>query len=196
MSRRHQIREVAVQALYQLDLRGEQDAEQVRATVDDAPVTGPMKQAAWELALGAWGRRADADRLSGELAPGWPAHRQPAVDRSILRLAYHELADVGTPAAVAIDEAVELAKTFGSQRSPAFINGVLDKMAKRIERERPAAGEGGTGVPPVIGRHWMDDAAAEPSSNGAGDTAGGDRPAADPWLDDAIRNARPTDSDK
>ena len=67
------------------------------------------------------------------LAPKWPTHRQPAVDRAILRLAYHEMKSGRTPIKVVINEAVELAKGYCSKESPPFINGVLDKMARQIQ---------------------------------------------------------------
>lgn len=133
MSTRHQIRELALQALYQYDIRGHQDAEQVELSVMDAPQPEAVRRQAIELARLAWACHAQADVMAAELAPAWPTHRQPTVDRCILRLGYYELASGMTPTAVAIDEAVELAKSFGSQRSPAFINGVLDQIAKRLQ---------------------------------------------------------------
>ena len=165
--RRHQARELALQALYQFDARGDEADELIEQSMADAPHKPSTKEAALKLARGAWAVRDRADALSRELAPAWPPHRQPPVDRSILRLAYYEMAGAGTPAAVAINEAVELAKAYGSERSPKFINGVLDKMAKRIA-EHAASG--------VAKREERDDAP---------DTG-------DPFLDDALKNARPT----
>jgi N utilization substance protein B len=73
-----------------------------------------------------------------KLAPDWPAHRQGAVDRCILRIAHYEMTSGRTPPKVAVNEAVELAKEFGSERSPAFVNGLLDKVLKRVLAEQGA----------------------------------------------------------
>ncbi|MBI1369806.1 MAG: transcription antitermination factor NusB [Planctomycetes bacterium] len=133
MTPRHQVRQLAIQALYQLDARGDADAEQVEATVREAPASAEIITDALGMAQRAWLMHDEADKLAAELAPDWPTHRQPPVDRAILRLAYYEIAgETETPAAVVINEAIELAKTFSSERSPAFINGVLDKIAKRL----------------------------------------------------------------
>ncbi len=122
-----------MQVLYEIDLRGEQDTEAIeRGLEDDTFDTPQVRQAAFELARAAWDRHAQADAIVAELAPDWPTHRQPPLDRAILRLAYHEMTSGHAPVKVAINEGVELAKQFCSQQSPAFINGVLDKMARRL----------------------------------------------------------------
>ena len=75
-------------------------------------------------------------------------HRQPPVDRAILRLAHHEIVTGIVPAKIAINEAVDLAKTFGAENSPSFVNGVLDKMAKRmISHRSPGTGQQRLGSP-------------------------------------------------
>ncbi|MBI1373840.1 MAG: transcription antitermination factor NusB [Phycisphaera sp.] len=136
--RRHNTRRLALQALYQVDARGEDDWDAVEASVNDAPGADETVRAeAIAMARHAWSVRERADAMVCELAPEWPTHRQPVVDRSILRLAVGEMTSPfdATPAAVAINEAVELAKEFGTDKSPAFINGVLDKIAKRLEAD-------------------------------------------------------------
>ncbi len=156
---RRQIRELALQALYQYELRGEVDAEQIALSVQDAPQPPELRQRALEIAKLAWATRDGADAMATELAPDWPTHRQPVVDRSILRLGYYEIASGLTPPAVAINEAIELAKTFGGERSPAFVNGVLDKMAQRL---RESAAPKPPAAPPLPTSHdeqaWLDDA--------------------------------------
>lgn len=121
-----------MQVLYQVDVRGEADAELVRAGLDDEHDEPAVLKAGFDLALEAWATRAAADAAVAELAPDWPTHRQPPVDRAILRLAYHEITTGRAPTKVAINEAVELAKTYGAENSPAFINGVLDKIARQM----------------------------------------------------------------
>ena len=75
-----------------------------------------------------WKGRLEADAHIEPLTPEWPIHRQPLVDRNILRLARHEILTGMTPPIVAIDEAIELARLFSAEKSPAFVNGVLDKL--------------------------------------------------------------------
>ncbi|MEM1213268.1 MAG: transcription antitermination protein NusB, partial [Planctomycetota bacterium] len=90
----------------------------------------PTRLAAAELALAAWASRDTADAAFTSLAPDWPANRQPPVDRAILRLAHHEITTGRVAHNIAINEAIELAKTFAAEQSPPFINGLLDKIAK------------------------------------------------------------------
>ena len=131
MSKRHETRRLAMQVLYQLDLRCQDDAEAIRMGLSDDRHASENCQEAFELALAAWADRAQADASVSELAPQWPTHRQPPLDRAILRLACYELATGRVPNGVAINEAVVLAKQFCSEQSPGFINGVLDKVARR-----------------------------------------------------------------
>ncbi len=137
MASRRDIRELALQALYQFDARcDEQDA--VDVVNPDVAMTDAERSEAMQMAREAWAARLEADRHASELAPAWPTLRQPAVDRAILRLAWYEMVSGRTPARAAINEAVELAKRYSTERSPAFINGVLDKMMRRIDRAAPA----------------------------------------------------------
>jgi len=135
--RRHKVRRLALQILYQLESRGEADLEAVEATANDAPEDETTRAEAIAMAKHAWAVRERGDELASELAPEWPTRRQPLIDRSILRLAFGEMTSNfdATPPAVAINEAVELAKEFGSEKSPAFVNGVLDKLAKRLTND-------------------------------------------------------------
>lgn len=132
MPKSHDIRRLAMQVLYQLDLRGQEDAGAIRQGLEGGPDAAGVCAEAFELAMAAWENRAQADALMEQLAPQWPTHRQPPVDRAILRLAYHEIVTGRAPAKVVINEAVELAKQFSSEQAPAFINGVLDKAARRL----------------------------------------------------------------
>jgi N utilization substance protein B len=86
------------------------------------------------LASGAWEARAVSDPWVERLAPQWPPRRQPGVDRNIIRLAIHELTSGLVPPKVAIDEAIELAKIYSTENSPAFVNGVLDAVLKEHEK--------------------------------------------------------------
>lgn len=133
MSRAREIRKLAFQALYQLDARGAEDVLTVRESLERAEgYSDQERQEAFDLAVAAFDNREIADREMEALAPDWPPHRQAAVDRAILRLAHHEMVSGRTHPKVAVNEAVELAKEFSTERSPAFINGVLDKVLKRV----------------------------------------------------------------
>lgn len=117
--------------MYQLDVRGEADAGAVRSSLDEAEDLSPgERDKAWDLARAAHASRRDADEALKTLAPDWPAYRQPALDRAIIRLAHHELATGRAAPAIVINEAVELAKEFSTERSPGFVNAVLDRIAK------------------------------------------------------------------
>ena len=140
---RRDVRRLAMQVLYQIDQRGAADQDLIHQGLADGPDNAATQAEAFDLAQAAWRNRAPADRLVTELAPQWPTHRQPPVDRALLRLAYHEMVSGRTPVKIAINEAVELAKHYGAENSPAFINGVLDKLARQLtaesaERQEPA----------------------------------------------------------
>ena len=124
------IREVAFSLLFQLDAQGPCDVPEPE---DDGEVLSAGERAKAEaLADGAFEHRKAADAAMERFAPGWPAHRQPAVDRAILRLAYHEMVALGVPAAIAINDAIELSKRYSTERSPAFVNAVLDRVYKEM----------------------------------------------------------------
>lgn len=127
------LRRMAFQALFQFDAQDGRDPHMVKSalTADlDAGSTAPVEEA-FKLALAAWSTRAAADEAMRKLAPTWPAHRQAAVDRAILRLAFHEIVQSDKEQGKhAINDAVALAKEFSTDKSPAFINALLDKIYK------------------------------------------------------------------
>lgn len=148
------VRRLAFQALFQLDARGTIDADELRAALEspDEPTPGDIDRAV-SLASAAYQDRGRSDAAMEELAPAWPVHRQPAVDRAILRLAHYEMTSGVSPPKVAVNEAIELAKAYGTEKSPAFVNGVLDKILKRVLAaggvSHAGADESGAGVPRV-----------------------------------------------
>ncbi|MFW5652627.1 MAG: transcription antitermination protein NusB [Planctomycetota bacterium] len=155
---RRAIRRLALQMLYQLDIRNGHDADEVRNSLmraGDDPhqrFDGPWRvetlptsrdhQGAFDKAIAAWNDRGPADRLATELAPEWPSRRQPVVDRNIIRLCWSEMIRGEVPPKAAVNEAVELAKMFGTERSGPFLNGVLDKMMRRLAAARQAVAAG------------------------------------------------------
>lgn len=95
-------------------------------------VPGSAIAFARELVAGVAARSAELDQLVGAHARNWRVSRMAAVDRNVLRLAVYELCDTDTPVAVVIDEAVDLARRFGSDKSPSFVNGILDAVAREV----------------------------------------------------------------
>lgn len=144
-SPRRRSRAVALQILYGLDLgrRGERPRRDPQEAFDEAArhleLPEGAKAFAKELVLGVAARRERLDLLLAEHARNWRVERMAAVDRNVLRLAAYELLDSDVPAAVVIDEAVELARRFGSEASPAFVNGVLDAVARDVRPPEEAA---------------------------------------------------------
>ncbi|MDP7009518.1 MAG: transcription antitermination factor NusB [Phycisphaerales bacterium] len=130
------IRQQALQLLCQFDA-GNSDVASITDPMFDeerSETTAPNTKVS-SLATDTWTAKEEADRAISALTPEWPIHRQPLVDRNILRLAYYEITSSRTPPIVAIDEAIELAKEFGTQESPSFVNGVLDKLFKKGPQE-------------------------------------------------------------
>jgi len=142
-----EIRRLAFQTLFQFDVSGAAEGDAAHEMVEqinqsaDRPLSPRDVRRALELALGAYRDRREADALVSELAPTWPAHRQPAVDRAIMRLAIHEMTSGHVGPKIAVNEAVELAKRYSTERSPSFVNGVLDKVLKRVLAGAGAGGE-------------------------------------------------------
>jgi len=126
-------RRCALQELYQRDA-GNMDEWLSGSLGDEGEerASEHARQDGSRLASAAWDARHDADLEIGRFTPEWPIHRQPAVDRNVLRLAWWEMTRGGVPAPIAINEAVELAREYGAEKSPAFVNAVLD----RVRRER------------------------------------------------------------
>lgn len=149
-SARRSSRQAALQVLYAADLSGRGEGGPSPERVDAAfeaigdhfELREGARAYAKELVTGVARHRAEIDALLAAHATHWRVERMPAVDRNLLRLAIYEMAWGGTPASVAIDEAIELARRFGSDRSSAFANGVLDAIGRTLAAQAPAAEEG------------------------------------------------------
>ena len=127
-----------MQALFLWDAAGAKDDEVARQLVADGTQDHDVRRDALAMAAGTWGQRETIDPWVERLAPQWPPRRQPGVDRNLIRLAVWELTNTDTPPKVVIDEAIELAKEFSTEQSPAFVNGVLDSVLK--EKQALAGG--------------------------------------------------------
>ncbi|MGA3066959.1 MAG: transcription antitermination factor NusB [Tepidisphaeraceae bacterium] len=123
-------RELALQALFLWDVQGDCDLKAAEQIMSDVIDDSTVRMRAMQMAEAAWAIRQTTDASLERLAPQWPPRRQPGVDRAILRLAVWEITQTGTPPKVVIDEAIELAKEFSTEQSPAFINGVLDAVLR------------------------------------------------------------------
>lgn len=137
-----------------------------------AEAGSPLDELARLLVLGVHGHREQIDALISRHARRWAIHRMPVIDRSVLRLATFELLDGQLPAAVVINEAVDLAKSLSTDDSGRFVNGVLDTIGRDLARELPDE-------PPDVAPHVaQDEPADEPADVASG--ASTDEPAGDP----------------
>lgn len=130
---RRRARNLALQALYEIDCVGHPAAQVIARHIQENATLGNEAAGFLErMVVGTLESIPAFDRLIAECAPEWPVEQLAVVDRNILRLALWEFAISGeTPLKVAINEAVELAKRFGSDSAPRFINGVLGSLAER-----------------------------------------------------------------
>jgi transcription antitermination protein NusB len=127
---RHKAREVALQVLYEIDSVGHDPEDTMNRILSRTQVSEDIAGFARELVNGIIHNREQLDQNIRDFAPAWPLDQISIVDRNILRLAIFEiLHDNRIPIKVAINEAVELAKTFGSNNSSRFINGVLGSVS-------------------------------------------------------------------
>ena len=134
MDPRTKAREIAMQALFQLDVQG----EGLLGDLDDffkenAPEEN-VRKSAIEWTRGTWANLAACDELRTGAAIKWKLTRLSQVDKSILRLAVYQLKFcIDIPPKVIINEAIEIAKKFGTDKSPGFVNGVLDGILKKLQ---------------------------------------------------------------
>lgn len=137
MSTQRDIRRCALQGLYQLDAGTTPTIETLGGADDDAGldrIDDETRQRGLDLATLVWEFRDEADARVAPLTPEWPRHRQPMIDRNIFRLAWFEVTHQAVPARVEINECIELAREFGGEKSPVFVNGVLDRLLReRLE---------------------------------------------------------------
>ncbi len=137
MSPSRRIRRAAFQALFQLDAAPASTDDELLASLAEVELSDAERRRALALAHAAFEKRDAADGLMRELAPDWPAHRQAAVDRALLRLAHYEMSSGRAPPKVAISEAVGLARAFGGEKSPSFVNGLLGEAMERLGTSAP-----------------------------------------------------------
>jgi transcription antitermination protein NusB len=139
---RRQARSLALQALYELDSTRHSVADVMAARLEEQPVPEDQRLFAFKIVNSVLAYKDRLDAVIQVHAPEWPLSQMAIVDRNILRIAIYEFAIWGeTPIKVAINEAIELAKDFGSDSASRFINGVLGALASREDELRAALKE-------------------------------------------------------
>jgi transcription antitermination protein NusB len=128
MSRRSKARQVAFQVLYQYDLNPRSNPAASDELIEKRLHSAELAEFSRGLVSGVRHHCREMDKLIEQVAENWSLKRMAATDRNILRLGAFEILHTDTPDRVAIDEAVELAKRFGTAQSAQFVNGILDKL--------------------------------------------------------------------
>ena len=134
---RRKARSIALQALYEIDAVGHDPEATLNHLLEEVTMTQENATFTRELVRGVMRYKEKLDAHIKRFAPAWPVEQIAVIDRNILRLAIFEvLLDDRVPVKVAINEAVELAKDFGSDNSPRFVNGVLGAVSALIKNEK------------------------------------------------------------
>jgi len=139
MASRHLSRSIAMQSLYEWDFSGEKsDLEKIiERNIEEFGPGLEDKSFTWQLVTGVVANLKEIDEIIAKAAPQWPLEQISIVDRNVLRIGIYELLygdKAAVPPKVAINEAIELAKSFGGENSGKFINGVLGTVYKEIEK--------------------------------------------------------------
>jgi N utilization substance protein B len=136
LDKRTRARELAMQVLYQADVQGADALEFLGQFLIENEPDDSVRKLASDWTKGSWENLTECDELIVASTIKWQLSRLSMVDKSILRLAVYQLRfcpDI--PARVVINEAIELAKKFGAEKSPAFVNGVLDAILRKLQAQ-------------------------------------------------------------
>ncbi len=148
MKARRKARTVALQALYEIDCTTHAPDLVIEQRLAEQPLEDDLAGFARRLVVGVISQAATLDKLIQKHAPEWPLDQMALIDRNILRIAIWEFAaERQTPIKVAINEAVELAKLYGSDSAPRFVNGVLGALATQHAEIMQAFGHDGPATP-------------------------------------------------
>ena len=136
MKSRTRARSIALQALYEIDIMGHLPGQVIQERLEEEPLNDSTLEAfTRSIVLGVLPFAVRLDKMIAKHAPEWPMDQVAAIDRNVLRIALWEIAvDRQTPVKVAINEAVELAKMYGSDSSPRFVNGVLGSLVNNLNQ--------------------------------------------------------------
>jgi transcription antitermination protein NusB len=131
MKPRTRARSLALQVLYEVDIANHLPGEIFKLRLEETPLPDDLAEFARQIVFGVLPITTTLDHLIAKYAPEWPLDQIAAIDRNILRMALWEFAVYReTPLKVAINEAVELAKLYGADSAPRFVNGVLGALAE------------------------------------------------------------------
>ena len=132
MKPRTRARAVALQVLYETDIANNHlPGDVLKIRLEELPLADDLAEFSRQIVFGVLPLTQDLDQLIARYAPEWPLDQIAAIDRTILRIAFWEFAvSRETPVKVAINEAVELAKLYGSDSAPRFVNGVLGTLVE------------------------------------------------------------------
>ncbi len=135
MARRSRAREVALQVLYEDDINPDRNLHIADEFVERRlHKNEPLVTFAQSLISGVRRNRGELDAMLRSKAANWSLERMAVIDRNVIRIGAYEIVFAETPGRVAINEAIELAKRYGGENSPQFVNGILD----RIFRDQPS----------------------------------------------------------
>ena len=141
MKLRTKARSLALQVLYETDITGHPPGTVFEERLIELPLSPELAEFSRQIIVGVTGLVNDLDHFIAQYAPEWPLDQVATIDRNILRMALWEFGiQGGTPIKVAINEAIELAKFYGSDSSPRFVNGVLGSLANRQNEIRHTFG--------------------------------------------------------
>lgn len=138
MKSRTRARSIALQVLYEVDITDHPPGQVFKERLEETPLSDKLAEFSRQIIFGVLPLIEILDKIIAEYAPEWPLDQIAAIDRNILRQACWEFAapDGETPLKVAINEAVELAKLYGSDSAPRFVNGVLGGLADHQQEIR------------------------------------------------------------
>jgi len=143
MKSRTKARGIALQALYEIDMTGHAPGKAIEERLLEDPLDKGLSEFVRQIVIGVLPIAARLDDLIAQHAPEWPMDQVAVVDRNIIRIALWEFAVAEcTPVKVAINEAIELAKLYGSDSTPRFVNGVLGSLAARQQEIKNVFSEG------------------------------------------------------
>ena len=128
MSGRSEARRFVLQMLYLVDQNPDADRDRIQLELRKDFTDPTVRSFAWMLFKGVVADRDELDDVIRNTATNWRLERMAPTDRNVLRMGLYEMTKLGTPAAVVIDEAVQIAREFGTENSSAFVNGILDKL--------------------------------------------------------------------
>jgi N utilization substance protein B len=133
VGKRHQARELALKVLFQLESSSDDPEEVLQYHAAEGAATGDVKNFAGQLVRGVIANREKLDAILSETSDNWKLEQMAKVDRIVLRIAVYEITiDRHVPTKAAINESIELAKTFSGEEAGRFVNGILGRVAASV----------------------------------------------------------------